>query len=104
MSDRAVFIYGGKTLGEGTPGELARQFKGRVYRLGVAPSAEGFAELARIPSLGARRFGASVYIYVGATEPIESFYDRLSALGIAPATVEETSASLEDAFIQLMGT
>jgi ABC-2 type transport system ATP-binding protein len=103
MSDRAVFIYGGKTLGEGTPGELARRFKGRVYRLRVAPSAEGFAELARIQGLGARRFGASVYIYVGATEPIESFYDRLSALGIAPPAVEETSASLEDAFIQLMG-
>jgi ABC-2 type transport system ATP-binding protein len=103
MSDRAVFIYGGKMLGEGTPGELARQFKGLVYRLRAAPSAESFAELARIPGLGARRFGASVYVYTGANETVESFRDRLTALGIPPEALEETSASLEDAFIQLMG-
>jgi drug efflux transport system ATP-binding protein len=104
MSDRAVFIYAGKVLGEGTPDRLAQQFRGRVYRLRAAPDAGQLSGLASIPGLAARRFGASVHIYTRQDDTIESFRGELGALGIPAAGVEEIPASLEDAFIQLMGT
>ncbi|HVP58321.1 MAG TPA: ABC transporter ATP-binding protein [bacterium] len=103
MADRAIFIYGGKVLASGTPQELAGEFKGRVYRLRVAPNAQELAEVGRIPGLSVRRFGTSAYIYTDGGRAIDTYYDRLGVLGIRSEALEEVPASLEDAFVQLMG-
>jgi len=103
MADRAVFVYGGKKLGEGTPRELAAQFRGRIYRLRAPLVAGQFDRLAALDGLGARRLGPSVYIYPRPDGRIEDFAAKMAALGVMPEMLEEVPPTLEDAFIQLMG-
>ncbi len=63
MSDRAIFIFGGKKLAEGTPAELVRLFDGKVYRVDLNPTAERMQDLNRIEGLTSRRFGSSIHVY-----------------------------------------
>jgi ABC-2 type transport system ATP-binding protein len=102
LSDRAVFVYEGRKLGEGTPDELARQFRGRAYRLKGSLTPDRFEQLSRLAGLESRRLGSAVYVYTSSDESIHNFYESLIAIGILPEMVEEVSPSLEDAFVQLM--
>lgn len=113
LSDRAVFMYGGKALGAGTPAELAKQFRGRIWRVKAAVPEPTLAVLAEREGLHVRRLGSAVYLYrksadtlpasseSGCTKPISD--ECLRSLGISPEMIEETAPTLEDAFIQMMG-
>jgi len=102
LSDRAAFVYGGRVLGEGTPGQLVKRFRGRVYRMEAPLAAGTFDRLAAIRELGARRFGSAVYFYTGPGKSFADFHERLAALGIRAEMTTEVEPSLEDAFIDLM--
>ncbi len=102
LSDRAVFVYEGRKLGEGTPEELARQFRGRAYRLKGSLTPDRFEQLGRLGGLQSRRLGSAVYVYTSSDESIHNFHESLITIGILPEMVEEVAPSLEDAFVQLM--
>ncbi len=103
LADRAIFIYGGRKIAEGTPSELVRMFRGRVYRVAVDPTPDRIERLNQIPGLQSRRFGSVIHIYTSADRPIESFYPDLGRLEIKPEMVIPIEADLEDTFIQFMG-
>ncbi len=103
LSDRAVFIYGGRKMTEGTPDELVRQFEGEVYRIDLPPTAERMRLLNGIQGMKSRRFGASIHIYVPANRSIQEYHDRLSRMGMDPGLIKRIQPELEDTFIQLMG-
>jgi ABC-2 type transport system ATP-binding protein len=103
LSDRAIFIYGGKKIAEGTPVELVHMFKGRVFRVAINPIPERMEHLNRISGLQSRRFGSAIHIYSSSDRPIEGFYSELSQLGIRPEMVTPIEPGLEDTFIQFMG-
>lgn len=103
LSDRAIFIFQGRKIAEGTPPELVQQFRGNVYRANVIPSAEYMDQLNRIEGMVARRFGSSMHLYTGEEHSIEYFQDRLTSLGIKQDVIEQVEPDLEDTFIQLMG-
>jgi ABC-2 type transport system ATP-binding protein len=102
MTDKAVFIYQGKRLAEGTPSELVGMFKGEVYQLNISPTPATMEALNRIEGLKSRRFGSSVHIYTPSGTPIERFHEALESLGISLVKIEPIKAELEDTFIQLM--
>jgi ABC-2 type transport system ATP-binding protein len=103
LSDRAVFMYGGRTLGAGTPSDLVSRFRGRIYRAAAGLSGQQLAALGAVPGLSVRRLGSAVYIHwkTGDTLPISSW--DLEAAGLSRGTIEEVAPTLEDVFIQMMG-
>jgi len=103
LADRAILIYQGSKLAEGTPSELVHRFAGRVYLAKVQPTTERMEKLNQIEGLAARRFGSTLHLYPHNEMTIDSFFTELEAIGIMPGFVEEVSPDLEDVFIQLMG-
>jgi ABC-2 type transport system ATP-binding protein len=103
LSDRAIFIFQGKKMAEGTPGELVQKFTGKVYRLNVLPTAERMEQLSKIEGISSRRFGASVHIYIKADRAIKEYYHSFRQIGIGPDSITPVQPELEDTFIQFMG-
>jgi ABC-2 type transport system ATP-binding protein len=103
LSDRAIFIYQGSKMAEGTPGELVRNFVGKVYRLDLLPTSEHMEQLNKIEGITSRRFGASVHIYTKGNHTIKEYQDDLLRIGIEPDLITPIQPELEDTFIQLMG-
>jgi ABC-2 type transport system ATP-binding protein len=103
MSDKALFIFGGKKLAEGTPKELVQLFDGKVFRVDLNPTSERMKELNRIDGLTSRRFGSSIHVYTSNSHGIENYYGELQKLGIEPSMLEPIAPELEDTFIQFMG-
>jgi ABC-type multidrug transport system ATPase subunit len=103
MADRAIFIYQGRKLAEGTPSELVGKFSGRVYRTDINPTPERMERINRIEGLTSRRFGSSLHIYTAAGDSIERCETDLEPLGIEKGMMSEIKPELEDTFIQLMG-
>jgi ABC-2 type transport system ATP-binding protein len=104
LADRAIFIYQGKKLAEGTPAELSRMFKGNVYRVAINPTSERMLQLNQVEGLASRRFGSTIHIYPPTDRSIESFLDELGRLRIKPEMITPIEPSLEDTFIQFMST
>jgi ABC-type multidrug transport system ATPase subunit len=103
LSDKAIFIFQGKKMAEGTPRELVQEFTGKVYRLNVSPTAERMNELSRIEGISSRRFGASVHVYIKADRTIEEYDHSFRRIGIEPDSITPVQPELEDTFIQFMG-
>lgn len=103
LSDRAVFIHGGRKLAEGTPSELVRKFQGHVYQVNMTPTASRMAQLNQIGGLTSRRFGASIHIYTPPDKTVADFGGELQRIGIDTSSVQLLEPELEDTFIQLMG-
>jgi ABC-2 type transport system ATP-binding protein len=102
MADRAVFMFGGKKLSEGTPTQLEQQYRGKVFQVDVEPTVQRMHQLATA-GLDSRRFGASVHVYIPADYPADELNSRLQGLDVKSDAVREISPGLEDVFIQLMG-
>lgn len=103
LSDRTVFMHEGAKLAEGTPEQLARLYKGKVYSVRVEPTTEQVRKLESLGGIDVRRFGAALHIYISGETSPDDFYGRLQTVGIEPDRVELIPAELEDVFIQLMG-
>ena len=102
LSDKAVFMYGGKTLASGSPADLLARFGGHVYRVRVAVGPEKFDALAGIGGLEARRLGPAAYIYTGPGDRIDNYRSKLESAGLPLDGIEETAPTLEDVFIEMM--
>jgi ABC-2 type transport system ATP-binding protein len=103
LSDRAIFIYKGSKLVEGTPDELVKKFVGKVYRADIDPTSERMEQLNKIREVISRRFGSTVHIYTPINRSIEDYYDNLRQIGIEPNVISPVQPELEDIFIQFMG-
>jgi ABC-2 type transport system ATP-binding protein len=102
LADRAIFIYEGKRLTDGTPDELLRQFRANVYRADILPTSERMRALSKIEGIRARPFGSSIHLYTDREHPIEKFREVLAGIGIEHDMIKRIDPELEDVFIQLM--
>lgn len=102
LSDKAVFMYGGKTLGSGSPAEFLARFGGHVYRVKATVGPKEFEALAAIRGLDSRRLGRAAYIYTRPGDRIGNHGSELAAAGFSLDEIEETSPNLEDVFIEMM--
>jgi ABC-2 type transport system ATP-binding protein len=103
LSDRAIFIFEGKKLAEGTPVELTGMFHGKAYRVAVDPTFKCMEQLCHIEGLQARRFGSTVHIYTSEEDSLDNYFPSLAEIGIKPGMIAPIQPELEDTFIQLMG-
>ncbi len=104
LADRAVLMNAGRKLAEGTPGDLARRYKGKVFMVPGVPTTEEMKQLAGIVGLAARRYGTSLRIYAGGDAERAEIARRVSGAGIDAGGLEEIEPDLEDVFVQLMGS
>lgn len=103
-ADRAAFMFAGRKLSEGTPQALADQFRGSIYFLDEIPKPDAMKQLALIPGLSPRRFGAGLHIHLDERTDIEQLSAKLRDAGIDPNRLTRIAPQLEDRFIQLMET
>jgi ABC-2 type transport system ATP-binding protein len=103
-ADRAVFLHNGKRLAEGVPGELPGLFSGVVYRIEIEPTVERVSAASNIEGITARRFGASIHLYLGKGHRAEEYTQQLEKAGIDVSHLNRIEPDLEDTFIQLMET
>jgi len=103
LADRAIFVYQGRKLAEGAPGELIGMFRGNVYRANLNPTPEMKTKLDSIGGLHWRRFGSSIHIYTSPDMTIDHYLVTLRDAGIEQSAITRIEPCLEDAFIQLMG-
>jgi ABC-2 type transport system ATP-binding protein len=101
LADRAVLVHQGRKLAEGTPVDIARRFRGTLYRLKAEPTVDLLARAGAIEGFSARRFGSSVHLYGPADSTLENLRSSLEASGL-PSDVEPLSPELEDVFVQMM--
>ncbi len=101
LADRAVLLHRGRKLAEGTPAELARRFRGAVYRLREQPTRSLMERLGEAEGFEARRFGSSVRITAPEDTPAERIDEALDRFGIT-SRVEAVEPDLEDVFVQMV--
>ena len=100
-ADRAAFMFEGRKLSEGTPEELARQFKGLIYFINLEPTTSVIKSLNEIEGLSAQRFGAGMHLYLDENDRIEKYHEQLAELGFDIEAMTPGKPGLEDRFIQL---
>lgn len=104
QSDKAIFIYQGKKLAEGTPQELTGIFKGKIYEVSVSPTTGMIRNLAALSGLAVHRFGSAIHLSLGENDHIERYFDDLDKFGIDKSNIKEIEPGLEDIFVNLMST
>jgi ABC-2 type transport system ATP-binding protein len=103
LAERAVLVHQGRALARGTPDELARRFRGKVYELRREPTVALMERLAGIPDVSVRRFGSSVRVTTPEGIARDEVDARFARAGV-DTRVKHVDADLEDLFVQLMGT
>lgn len=103
LADMAAFMHRGKKMAEGTPEELTKLYDGSVFSIPVEPTFEMMERLNALDDVSARRFGASVHVYVPKGATAGDMENMLRQQGWENAEAEQISPELEDVFIQLMG-
>jgi len=103
LADRTIFMHCGKKLAEGAPDELIAMYEGDLYRLEIEPTAQQMKKFDNLKGLSARRFGASIHLYVSSGIGEDEIRRRLDQIDIDSSRLEKITAELEDVFIQLMG-
>jgi len=103
LCDRLVIMDGGRIVAEGSPRDLIDRYSTReVIELRFADDEHRKAAAPTMAGVGRRReeLADRVLVY---TDAGEADADRLSALGVNPATVLIRRSSLEDVFLTLTG-
>jgi len=101
LADRAMLMHQGRVLAEGKPAELRGRFRGRVYRLRLAPTVELLDRARALRGVSARRFGSSVQLYAPPDHSPADLKRDLERAGISQDP-EPIEPELEDVFVQLM--
>lgn len=101
LADRAVLMYRGRKLAEGRPADIARRFRGTLYRLKAEPTVDLLARAGALEGFSARRFGSSIHLYGPADYTVERLKGSLEDARL-PSDVEPLVPELEDVFVQMM--
>jgi len=101
LADRAVLVHQGKKLAEGTPADIARRFRGSLFRLKREPTVDVMKRAGAIEGVSARRFGSSVHLYGPSGCTADRLSGDLERAGIG-GEVEPLEPELEDVFVQMM--
>jgi ABC-2 type transport system ATP-binding protein len=100
--DRVALIQSGLILSIDSPQKIREKFSTKLYSVKASEKYRLLLALRQYPSiLTAFPFGGSVHITL--TGGIDNLlYEHLEKAGITNVTIEETDASIEDRFLELM--
>ncbi len=102
IADRAVLMSAGRELAAGTPGELVRAYRGKVFGLPRVTTAEEMKRLGHLKGMRSRRYGAGIRISAADGVELEDVARAISGAGIDPGGIERVKPEVEDVFVQLM--
>lgn len=102
LADKAVLMNEGRKLAEGTPEELVRTYRGEVFIIPRAPTADEMKTLETTQGIVARRYGAALRVYTSEGVGAADVAAAISGAGIDPGGVEKIEPDLEDVFVQAM--
>lgn len=101
--DRVALIQNGTILSIDKPGKIREEFSRKLYSVKAPEKYRLLVALRQYPGiLTAFPFGDSVHVTVKEDNIGESIYDHLKLAGITNVTIEESVASIEDRFLELM--
>ena len=102
--DRLAFIYEGRIITQGTPGEIKRQqMPGKVLEVRTDRIIEALAAIEQHPDVrDAALHGASIHATVESDELAAVLADYLRSQGFAVEAIEPILPSLEDVFVEMV--
>ena len=106
---RVALLHEGQLLALDTPRELQRSFAGELYEIVAAPRQRAFDALGAVPGVvGRQTFGERLHVRVASgvsPERVEQeMRSALARAGIEGASVRTVAPSLEDVFIDRIGS
>jgi ABC-type multidrug transport system ATPase subunit len=101
--DNIALIQNGNILSIDKPLKVKEGFSGRLFKVKAVEKYKLINTLRRYPqTLSAYPFGDSVHVTFTDDQINESLYEFLNEAGLKDVSVEETSAGIEDRFLELM--
>jgi ABC-type multidrug transport system ATPase subunit len=101
--DKVALIQNGTILSIDNPQKIREEFTRKLYSVKGSEKYHLLLALRLYPGiLSAYPFGDSVHVTLKEDNPGESIYEHLKSAGITNVTIEETVASIEDRFLELM--
>lgn len=101
--DRVALIQNGTILLTDKPGKIIEEFSKKLYSVKASEKYRLLVALRQYPGiLSAFPFGDSVHVTLKENNIGEAIYEHLRLAGITNVTIEETVASIEDRFLELM--
>ncbi len=101
--DRVALIQNGAILSIDKPGKIREEFSRKLYSVKAPEKYRLLVALRQYPGiLTAFPFGDSVHVTVKEDNISDSIYEHLKLAGLTNVTIEETVASIEDRFLELM--
>ncbi|MGQ9702003.1 MAG: ABC transporter ATP-binding protein [bacterium] len=102
--ERIALMQNGKLMALGTPDELKKMIKGKVYLIKALPYFQAREILEREPGLiNIVPFGNSFHIFIDDQTEVEKINDDLRAKHIKVLRLEPIIPSLEDVFLYVVG-
>ena len=101
-ADYACFMFDGKKLTEGKPGDIPQSFNGQLYYVNQQPSSNLVKRLNSIKGIEARRYSAGMHLSLKKDDDIENYRTDLKAIEVDFEQITPVPPDLEDCFIQLM--
>jgi len=101
--DRVALIQNGSVLSVDKPQKIREQFSRKLYAVKGSEKYRLLTALRQYPGiLSAFPFGDSVHVTVSEDVIGDSIYEHLKQAGVTNVTIEESVASIEDRFLELM--
>lgn len=101
--DNIALIQNGKILSIDKPSKVREGFSGKLFMVKADQKYCLITTLRKYPgTLSAYPFGDSVHVTFSDNQPDDSLYVFLKEAGLKDVTIEETSAGIEDRFLELM--
>jgi ABC-2 type transport system ATP-binding protein len=101
--DRVALIQNGKILSIDTPQKIREGFSKRLYRIRAQDKYKLLIALRKYPNINtAYPFGDSIHVTFFDNTAGDSLPGFLESEGVSGVTIEESSAGIEDRFLELM--
>jgi len=101
--DRVALIQGGRILSINQPEKIREEFSRKLFSVKASEKYKLINALRSYPgTITAYPFGDSVHVTFRSDEFDNSLYEYLNRMGISNVVINETSAGIEDRFLELM--
>jgi ABC-type multidrug transport system ATPase subunit len=101
--DRVALIQGGRILSINQPEKIREEFSRKLFSVKASEKYKLINALRSFPgTITAYPFGDSVHVTFRSDEFDNSLYEYLNRMGISNVVINETSAGIEDRFLELM--
>ena len=101
--DTLAFIYGGRIIASGTPGQIKGQMAGALLEVRASPIDAALEALRATPGVReAALFGRAIHVTIDDAGAADALRAALTGAGVTIESIRPVRPSLEDAFVSLV--